>query len=1043
MTAAASLEAARDRARVHAPNRRRLTAAVLSLLLGLALLAIIVQRWRPDRTDPVRALIDAAPRGRRDVVPRLRGFPWAPLHSTRRGGQEADDGRQELVIAASRIAGRTVHDSSPPIRHASALVQFLDGNPRRAAAALQSLAAAHPDAGVSSDLAAAQYVLAIRNDDPSLLPWALVAADAALRLEPSLPEARFNRALIIEALGLRDLARQEWEAYLRLDPGSPWATEAREHVRALPPVEDFLDVLTREYGHLAADPAAARAFARHYRQRSRTWGESEILGSWAKADEEGDAASAAKHLTLARELGAELARDDGNRTLAALVEAIDRADPPRRRLLVQAHRHFGDALRAHRARKPGEAQPLLLQAEAEFARAGSPGELRAAYFIANTMFVQGRMAEAGARLRKLLAGAPPDFPAHRADVLWIIGSIAFSEGHWGACIDTWSEAASLFEMLGEANYAAILRGQIVFVYDRIGKPAAGAWKIRLASFQELGRQLTGRQQEALAAVTRAAMQDEDWPTALSFLGLEIAVARQITGSLLPIESMLYRADVYRRIGQREAALAELTEARRLIAAVPDASFRANLDATAKAVEASLTADPRVAAALLTSAIDYQSTRGRRMHLPDLLRARGHVYRTLGDDALAAADFEAGIVELERHRDTLSGGEDRWGVFHAAEELLGEAIDLALAHNDPRTAFAYAERDRARSLLDSVATPWRPVDASGVPAGTAIIESAIHGESVVLFLLDERGVRAFRRSVVRGRLEADIATLADASASAARLDQAGRSLYKLLIAPLEKELTGKRALALVPDPRLRGIPFAALIDGAGRYLVESYALAVEPSAAFFARERDSRRPAARRHALIVKGAEDLGALSSAEREGEAVASLYPSATRLRRGNATPERFIREAESADVIHFDGHAVAAGGGEAWLALSPAKPAQAGSGDAAGGRLDRRAIASLRLPRTSLVILAACDTAAGEIRSTEGTISLARAFLAAGVPSVIATLRPIEDEAAAEFFPILHQQLARGFLPADALRATQLECIRRGERAGGLWAAVQLIGD
>jgi len=104
---------------------------------------------------------------------------------------------------------------------------------------------------------------------------------------------------------------------------------------------------------------------------------------------------------------------------------------------------------------------------------------------------------------------------------------------------------------------------------------------------------------------------------------------------------------------------------------------------------------------------------------------------------------------------------------------------------------------------------------------------------------------------------------------------------------------------------------------------------------------------------------------------------------------------------------------------------------------------IARLRLRPSSVVVLAGCSTARGERRASEGVISVAHGFLAAGAPSVIATLWPINDQAASVFFPRLHKRLAEGFSPAEALRQTQLESIRRGDVPASLWAAVQDIGS
>ncbi|HVT46104.1 MAG TPA: CHAT domain-containing protein, partial [Thermoanaerobaculia bacterium] len=68
--------------------------------------------------------------------------------------------------------------------------------------------------------------------------------------------------------------------------------------------------------------------------------------------------------------------------------------------------------------------------------------------------------------------------------------------------------------------------------------------------------------------------------------------------------------------------------------------------------------------------------------------------------------------------------------------------------------------------------------------------------------------------------------------------------------------------------------------------------------------------------------------------------------------------------------------------------------------------------------------------------------AFLEAGVPTVIATLWKIDDEASKAFFTRLHEHLRGGTRPAQALRATQVEFMKRGA-SPSIWAAVQCIGS
>jgi CHAT domain-containing protein len=71
-----------------------------------------------------------------------------------------------------------------------------------------------------------------------------------------------------------------------------------------------------------------------------------------------------------------------------------------------------------------------------------------------------------------------------------------------------------------------------------------------------------------------------------------------------------------------------------------------------------------------------------------------------------------------------------------------------------------------------------------------------------------------------------------------------------------------------------------------------------------------------------------------------------------------------------------------------------------------------------------------------------VARAFLEAGAPSVISTRWAIGDDGAAGFFPLFHRELARGVPPVHALRAAQLEAIRRGIPPS-IWAAVECMGS
>jgi CHAT domain-containing protein len=1012
--------------------------------------ALGLSGWRDEKADPLEQLSLASFAGNRVIQARLSGFSWAPLRKNRGSSGDAFSDRIKLMSAASGVFERAATAPSATTLHAAALAYVVAGDPQRGRAALQALGGGETDASVSSDLAAVEMIIAEKDDDSSRLAAALVAADAALRIEPERVEARFNRALVLEALGLRDQARSEWRSYLRLDPGGDWANEAREHERKLTAVESFQQLFAHSHDQILASPSAVSPLARRDRQGARVAGEEQILGAWGDAILAGRDAEAAQQLALARAIGATLAADGGDAMLPSLVEAIDSAGAQQRLLLAKAHRNFREGRRLYGLRQLKNAERALSSAADEFSQAGSPGELMARAFAANTIHEQGRIAEESERLRLVLEKTPARFPALRAQVLWQQGGVTLVHGQWGDCIAILTESLSLFERLGERNYAATVRRLLAYVYDHIGQSPL-AWKHRMIVLQELGRQPSFRLREELDSVASAALADENWPVALSFLGLEIDLSQYIDSSghqpdgkpdtrlpLAHIGALLHRAEVNVHIGRQAAATADVGEAKRMIEGLHEAADRDHLDANRKAVQASLEANPAAAAALLSDAIAFHSSAGLRMRLPPLLMSRGRAYRDMGDPTRAGQDFEAGIKELERNRESLPEGEDRWGVFHAAYDLFGDAIILALDRGDPSEAFQYVERARARALLDTLGSPWPHVEASDVPTGTVVVEYAVTSNALVIFVLDRSGVHAVRQAIDRKALLADIAAFGEAVAKTddVRFRRLSHSLYRRLIDPVRESLVGNTTVAIVPDPSLCRIPFAALVDADGSYLIQRYAITMEPSGAVFARLHKPRSAQPQRKVLVVSGAEDLGRLAGSDREAEAVAASYPSARRLLRQAATPAVFQSEVASADVVHFTGHAVASSGETrpGYLLLK--------SGPAANGRLEVKQIAAMHFPRTSLVVLAACATAAGEIRSNEGTISLARAFLAAGVPTVVATLRPIDDEAAAEFFAALHRRLARGLTPAEALRETQIEWIGKSSRAS-LWNSVVVIGE
>jgi CHAT domain-containing protein len=386
------------------------------------------------------------------------------------------------------------------------------------------------------------------------------------------------------------------------------------------------------------------------------------------------------------------------------------------------------------------------------------------------------------------------------------------------------------------------------------------------------------------------------------------------------------------------------------------------------------------------------------------------------------------------------------MFAAADELFDDAVGLALTKGDAAAALAYAERGRARELLESI-TAHQPSAAMMVAQKAvaarevAVVEYASLPSVLVIFVAAGGQLRAVHEPVERSVLADDAERLAHGATvgDAAEFEGASSRLYRHLFAPIADAVRPGVPVVFVPDATLRDVSFAALANPAGRYLIEDHTMVVAPSAAIHT-ELASRTVTVKRalRLLLVAGAKarqgELGYLSGADREADAIAALYRDTVRLSPRDGKADVFGGDAATADVIHFTGHASSDNG---------RGPALLTSGAGVEDRLDIRSIAAANLRQTRVVVLAACSTAAGEERAREGSISIARAFLAAGVPSVVATLWPIDDRAAADFFPRLHRHLARGLPPGEALRFAQIESIHGREAPPFMWAAVQVIGS
>jgi CHAT domain-containing protein/Tfp pilus assembly protein PilF len=335
------------------------------------------------------------------------------------------------------------------------------------------------------------------------------------------------------------------------------------------------------------------------------------------------------------------------------------------------------------------------------------------------------------------------------------------------------------------------------------------------------------------------------------------------------------------------------------------------------------------------------------------------------------------------------------------------------------------------------------------------------------------------------------------------------LSRMLLGPAASRL-GRKRLAIVADGALQYIPFAALPipstgnDGGRNSGAEPQLLFVEheivslPSASTLAtlrRETAGRKPAEKSLAVLadpvftdddtrvrrnvskagakektmsadsdetdivsrqmtrsgqetgVIGAEGaFGRLLNTRREAAAISALVPERERMQALDFEASRATAlrpELGEYRIVHFATHGL----------LNNVHPELSGivlslvdaEGRPQDGFLRLQDIYNLKLS-AELVTLSACQTGLGKEIKGEGLIGLARGFMYAGAPRIVASLWKVDDRATSELMKRFYQGLLgpERLRPAGALRQAQLSIWKQKQwREPYYWAAFVLQGE
>ncbi len=313
---------------------------------------------------------------------------------------------------------------------------------------------------------------------------------------------------------------------------------------------------------------------------------------------------------------------------------------------------------------------------------------------------------------------------------------------------------------------------------------------------------------------------------------------------------------------------------------------------------------------------------------------------------------------------------------------------------------------------------------------------------------------------------------------------GRALFDLTMAKIAPALGTTTEILIAPDGALNVVPFSALVDAKGDFLLKTY------NFTYLTSGRDLMRLAVRTKAQgggvmfadpafdATQKAQKADGATRGRRSSDLASLMWPPLPgtgkeadevekkmklKVFRKEQATETALKQVHGPRVLHLATHgfflpdepppAVKDGDARAAVPTQGAAPTQenpllrsglafAGANKLESGNDDGILTAmeatGLDLWGTKLVVLSACETGVGKVTNGDGVYGLRRALVIAGAESLVMSLWQVDDEATKELMVGYYTKLGANKPRSTALRETQLDIAsRKGYAHPFYWAS------
>lgn len=687
-------------------------------------------------------------------------------------------------------------------------------------------------------------------------------------------------------------------------------------------------------------------------------------------------------------------------------------------------------------------------------------------------------------------------PSALATTLGNIGLVYSSLGEYQKALDRYNQALPMTRKAKDLTDEAALLDSMATVYFYLGQPQKALEYFNQAL--NLEKQLADRSRSAITLSNMATVYSNlgENQKALDSYDRALSLVQQVGDKALEANLKSNIGMVYFDLGDNQKALDFYDRALSISRDVGNRSEQATTLGKLGQVYYDLKQYPKATEYLQQSLKLVREIGDRRIE-GRVLNHQGRVQFVTGNLPEAEKTLFAGIQVWESIRAGLGNNDlNKISIFEdqaITYRLLQKAL---IAQNKPEKALEISERGRARAFVELLAGRLAPSDQAIKPLtiqdiqriakeekATLVEYSIIYDDLKVkrqlkpqelelfIWVVKPTGEVAFRQvdlKTLKASTEQMSQLQALVSRSRTQLGVRGRGivsasrvqetretspapqlqeLYQILIQPIADLLPKdpNDRVIFIPQGELFLVPFPALQDSSGKYLIEKHTILTAPSIQVLDLTRKQRERSRDAGENLVVGnpimpkigepPEQLSSLPGAEQEAKEIAALLKVQPLIGK-DATKKAILPKLPQAKIIHLATHGllddIQGLGVPGAIALAPS-----GNDE---GLLTASELLDLQL-NAELVILSACDTGRGRLTG-DGVIGLSRSLIAAGVPSVIVSLWSVPDAPTASLMTEFYRNLQQNPDKAQALRKAMLTILKKHPNPRD-WAAFTLIGE